>query len=69
MEKIDFSPFQGQMNHMVLQLAILLGVPLFTGLLIKFLLSKTKLPNNISGSIAAVVFLFVFYKMIFIVLG
>jgi hypothetical protein len=69
MEKIDFSPFQGQMNHMAFQLALLLFVPLIAGLVVKFVLRSIRLSNKISNIFAICVFWFVFYKMIFIVLG
>ncbi|MBY0122169.1 hypothetical protein [Bacillus sp. S/N-304-OC-R1] len=68
MESIDFSPFQGQINHMVLQLALILFIPLFIGIAVKFVLVKIKCPQGLANFVAVGVLLFAFYKMVFIVL-
>jgi hypothetical protein len=67
MGKIDLSSMQGPMNHMVLQLAIFLLVPLISGLAVKFVLKKfIRLPNSIANIGSLAVCFFVFYKMLFI---
>lgn len=67
--KIDFSSLKGTMDHMALQLAIILFVPLVVGLIVKFVLRSIKLPNSIANFLAVLVLLFVFYKTILFVLG
>ncbi|GIN86775.1 hypothetical protein J6TS2_31610 [Heyndrickxia sporothermodurans] len=69
MEKIDFSPFKGQINHMAFRLAIIIFVPLAVGLIVKWILAKIKLPNYIASIISILILLFVFFKMNGIILG
>ncbi|MGE6261324.1 hypothetical protein ACQKCU_26240 [Heyndrickxia sporothermodurans] len=69
MEKIDFSPFKRQMNHMAFQLAFIIFVPLAAVLIVKWILVKIKLPNYIASVISILILLFVFFKMIGIILG
>ncbi|MEH7392413.1 hypothetical protein [Bacillus sp. JJ1474] len=69
MEKLDFSPFQGQINHMAIQLALILFIPLFIGLTVKFVLVKIKCHQGLANFVAVGTLLFAFYKMILIVLG
>lgn len=69
MEKIDFSPIQDTANEMAIKLAIILVVPLITGLIAKFVLVKIRVPNYPANLISVAVLLFVFFKMITIVLG
>ncbi|MED1205878.1 hypothetical protein [Heyndrickxia acidicola] len=67
---LNLKPFQGQMDHMVLQLAILLIVPLIAGLFLKWCLRVViKLPNALANFVATLGFLVFFYNMIKIVLG
>jgi hypothetical protein len=67
MSKIDLSSMQGPMNHMALQLAIFLLVPLISGLVVKFVLRRIiRLPNSIANLGSIVVLFFIFYKMLFI---
>lgn len=67
--RIDFSPLNETINHMVFQLAIILIVPLIAGILIKWILRSIKLPKSIANFGAVIVLLFVFYKTLMIVLG
>lgn len=66
---IDFSPLKEQVNHLALQLAIILIVPLVVGLIVKWILRSIKLPNSVANFGAVLVLLFTFYKTIIIVLG
>ncbi|MGX2959367.1 hypothetical protein JNUCC23_08865 [Peribacillus sp. JNUCC 23] len=68
MEKVDFSPLKDQMDHMAIQLAVIVFIPLIVGLLVKFVLVTIKLPQSISNFIAIAAMLFVLYKTILIVL-
>ncbi|KAB2335072.1 hypothetical protein [Bacillus mesophilum] len=63
MEKLDFSPFQGQMNEMVLQLALILFIPLIGGLVINFVLVKIRLPQGLSNFVAIAAMLYGMYMM------
>jgi len=65
---IDFSPLQGTMNHMAMQLAIILVVPLVVGLIVKWLLLSFKIPFRIANFGAVLAFLFAFYKTVLVVL-
>jgi len=67
--EIDFSPLKEPLNHMALQLAIILFVPLLVGIFIKWILLSIKLPHRLANFGAVVVFFFVFYKTLIIVLG
>ncbi|MGE8079038.1 hypothetical protein [Peribacillus loiseleuriae] len=69
MESIDWSPMKAQMDHMAIQLAVIVIIPLIVGLFVKFVLVTIKLPQSISNFIAIAAMLFVLYKTILIVLG
>jgi hypothetical protein len=67
--KFDLSFLKEPLNHMAMQLAIILIVPLVVGLLVKWGLRSVKLPNSVSNFGAVLVLLYVFYKTVIIVLG
>ncbi|WP_440705920.1 hypothetical protein [Heyndrickxia oleronia] len=69
MEKIDFSPLKGQMNHMVIQIALIIVIPLVAGLIVKWILRKFKIPNGIANIISVLVLLVLFYRTFQIVVG
>ena len=66
--KLDFSPLKGQIDHLAIQLAIVLFVPLLIGLIAKLILRKFRVPNIIVNYGSILVLLYVFYKTIMIVL-
>jgi hypothetical protein len=65
---IDFAPMKGLMNQMAFELAIILFIPLITGLIFKWILRAIKIPNILANYGAILVLLFVFYQTIIIVL-
>ncbi|MEK3992800.1 hypothetical protein [Robertmurraya sp. FSL R5-0851] len=69
MNEIDFSPLKGTIDSMAIKLAVILFVPLLTGLICKFLLRSFKVPNNISNLLSIALMLFVFYKTLLTLLG
>ncbi|MFC0476147.1 hypothetical protein ACFFHF_12980 [Robertmurraya beringensis] len=69
MNKIDFSPLKGTIDGMAMKLAVILFVPLLTGLICKYLLRSLKVPNNFSNGLSIALMLFVFYQTILKVIG
>lgn len=69
MNEIDFSPLKGTIDGMAMKLAMILFVPLLTGLICKYLLRSIKIPNSISNLLSVALMLFVFYKTLLTLLG
>lgn len=57
------------MNHMVIQIALIIVIPLVAGLIVKWILRKFKIPNGIANIISVLVLLGLFYRTFQIVVG
>lgn len=58
-----------KMNHLAIQVAILILVPLIGGIFTKCILRSIKFKISIANFISFLVFLVVYYKTLMIVLG
>ena len=67
--ELDLSALELFANGLLQQLLIVIGIPLVTVLVLKYLLVKLRIPNNIASSISSLAFLYLAYKMFVVVTG
>ena len=67
--ELDLSPLEPFANGLLQQLLIVIGIPLVAILVLKYILIKLRIPNNIASFISSLAFLYLVYKMFMVVAG